>query len=1212
MDRYLGKIQPGTDIFVTEKYAAKIAVFLKAWTNSLCAGTRDLGPLQELIPETVLAVPLGEPTIQLIRSNSSIDSEKITFPSSAPLSNGRFRNNLRQYLSPFKTIDVADLQISGIESRKDAPLQLWTQIHFHILGSIDDDKREERTGSWEITWQNDSEDNWKILSWLADGELRSRLIGPGFVDITAACLSGNSSYPEQMQHGVEYWCTVLDGASGIDIYGNNGICFGDFDGDGFDDLYVCQPAGLPNRLYRNRGDGTFEDVTEKSGVGVLDGTSSAIFADLTNNGHQDLIVVRTNGPLLFMNRGDGTFELKPDAFHFAKQPQGTFTALAVADYDRDGLLDVYFCLYSYYQGLNEYEFPTPYYDAQNGPANFLLKNRGNGVFEDVTVSARMDQNNNRYSFACGWNDYNNDGWPDLYVVNDFGRKNLYRNNGDGTFFDVSAEAGVEDPGAGMSVCWFDYDNDGFDDLYVANMWSAAGKRITSQRQFLPTASERVLGIYRKDANGNSLLHNEGGKNRFRDVTDESGTRLGGWAWSSDAFDFDCDGYPDLYVANGFISGPKSENLSTFFWRQVVDRSLAFGGNSKDYEEVWNAINEFIRSDYSWSGYQSNNFYLNNRNGTFTEASGVLGLDFIDDSRSFALADIDHDGRLEVALKNRTSPQVRLLHNQMASVGSSISFSLKGTKSNRDAIGAVIELETTEGRQRSSIRAGSGFLAQHTKTLFFGLGSAWKPLRATIYWPSGLEQTVEGLPSGHRIYIEEGVRGFHSVPFGTRRTMLSSPIPPAERTAPTTSESWLVEPILPPAFKLPDLQGTMHSLPDAKQMPLVLVFAGSDCSRSQKQLQDLQKSWPQWQANNLNLLAIRVDKHNNVGVSEASRSHPGYPFPIILANEKTNAIYNIFHRYLYERRSDMVLPTSLLLNRKGEVIKVYNGVASPDHILNDMLSAPRDEHETIHHALPFPGHYFGIGFHHNYFTYGIAYLQYGYLDEALASFKNALLRNPEYAEAYYNIGTIYLNRSQITEARESLEKAVELDPADADAWNNLGMVYGEQEDYVHALQSFQRAVALRPTYVLALQNLVKLYVYQRRFDAAKRVLEKAIAIDPSQAEIHLGLASLLVDDHDLIGAKQEFEKAVQLRPDDANALNDLGVVSMQMGNTKEALRCFEACLRVAPDFDMPYLNIALLMRNSGNRQKEREVLSRYLQKHPDNKTARQMMQELGEK
>ena len=198
----------------------------------------------------------------------------------------------------------------------------------------------------------------------------------------------------------------LDGACGIDVYGNNGVAVGDFDNDGFDDLYVCQPAGLPNRLYRNRGDGTFEDVTEQSGVDVLDDTACALFADFENKGVQDLLVVCGSGPLLFLNQGKGKFLLKRDAFKFARPPQGTFTHAAIADYDRDGLLDIYFCLYSYYLGLDQYHYPVPYFDARNGPPNFLFHNQGNATFSDRTEAAGLNADNDRYSFACAWGDLN--------------------------------------------------------------------------------------------------------------------------------------------------------------------------------------------------------------------------------------------------------------------------------------------------------------------------------------------------------------------------------------------------------------------------------------------------------------------------------------------------------------------------------------------------------------------------------------------------------------------------------------------------------------------------------------------------------------------------------------------------------------------------------------------------------------------------------------
>ena len=1209
-------IQPGADGFVAEKYAAELTLELISWQQAFVASSRDLHEVHELLPETLDASLLNRAQVTPLRAEPPVRSDKVVFAPAGGVGRGAFVDALHEYLAPFSKIEIAEFQIGSIEIVQAEPLALRTKIYYDLIGESGASQREERTGQWELSWQKGAGEKWQITTWTATVESRVRLIGPGFTDVSLAAFGSAASYREQMSHGIDYWRTVLDGASGIDIYGNNGISVGDFDGDGHDDLYVCQPAGLPNRLYRNRGDGTFEDVTESVGVGILDGTSAAIFADLTNNGRQDLIVVRHSGPLLFVNLGNGSFQLKPDAFQFARPPQGTFTGVSVADYDRDGLLDVYFCTYSFYQGLSEYEYPKPYYDAQNGPPNFLLKNKGSHAFEDVTIPSGLEVSNNRFSFASTWNDYDRDGWLDLYVVNDFGRKVLYRNNRNGTFTDVSAETGVEDPGEGMSMTWFDYDNDGYDDIYSVNMWEAAGRRVTRQPEFMPSAPETVRQLFWQDAAGNSLLHNEGGNNggpngKFRNVTGASGTQAGGWNWGSDAWDFDHDGYADLYIANGFISGAKKENLSSFYWRQVAARSLDSNGQSKDYADAWSAINEFIRSDYSWSGYQRNNCYLNNRNATFSEVAGLLGLDCLEDGRSFVLSDIDGDGRLEVILKNRTAPQLKAFHNDLNPIGESIAFSLQGTKSNRDAVGAVVEVVTEHGRQRKTLRAGSGFLSQNTKVLYFGIGSSKSPVQAVILWPIGDKQTLENVPVGHRIDVQENAAGFHAVPFHEFRSRSAEQTQALAQPLPTSSATWLLEPIAPPSFSLPDQHNQQRSLADAVGHTQLLVFWSSGCSESREYLLALNGLLQKSPAS-LRILSVQVAEENRQPAQWANDLLPHLSFPVLIPEQKTASLYNIFHRYLFDRRQSIASPTSFLIDNDGKVVRIYSGPVDPSRLLDDLQHLPATPEERQRRGLPFPGQYFRGQLHHNYFTYGVAYLQYEFFDEALEAFQQSIRNGDSSGAVYYNVGLIYLNKGAFDDARGNLEKAVEFDPANADAWNNLGVVYGQQGDYARAQGGFQKAIDLQPGHLLAIQNMVKLYRYESRDNDAQALLENSIAKNPTQAELHQGLAMLFVDRKDLGRAKAEFETAAKLEPRNVEMLNGLGVVLMESGESDEAMQRFEMCRRLAPDYDRAYLNMAVLYVNAGHPEKAHDLLSEFLARQPDNAEIRQALQEVDSK
>ena len=483
LDDILRLATPGTDEYVTEGYAFQLMALLEEWSRDLRKTSSATAALSKFVHSSIQATTLVPVHESHLRQDDRIQVILRKFAPGLSPGRDRFLDSMKSYLAPLREIETADFEIYECTQISESPLTLEVRIRYDFAALRDAHLREERIGAWLTQWSRNESGEWRVLKWSAEEETVSRASGPIFVDVTAQALGQIDSYKEQLIHGADYWRTVLDGAVGVDVYGNNGLAVGDFDNDGLDDLYVCQPAGLPNRLYRNRGDGTFEDVTEKSGVGVLDFTACALFADFENRGLQDLLVVCATGPLLFSNDGKGKFSLKRDAFRFARPPQGSFTHAAAADYDRDGRLDIYFCLYNYYQGLDQYRYPVPYFDARNGPPNYLFHNEGNGIFQDRTEAAGLNVDNDRYSFACSWGDCDGDGWPDLYVVNDFGRNNLHRNKGDGTFFAVSADARVDEAGAGMSACWLDFDNDGKQDIYAAGMWVAAGMRVFGQPHF---------------------------------------------------------------------------------------------------------------------------------------------------------------------------------------------------------------------------------------------------------------------------------------------------------------------------------------------------------------------------------------------------------------------------------------------------------------------------------------------------------------------------------------------------------------------------------------------------------------------------------------------------------------------------------------------------------------------------------------------------------
>ena len=409
--------------------------------------------------------------------------------------------------------------------------------------------------TWESVWQTSTPPRLHTIGLVDYQETILRTPQtPLFADCTEAAIGGNDFFREQVMHGTFHWIGRLERAHGQHIAGYSGLAIGDANGDGLDDLYLCEAGGLPNRLFFQNPDSTATDRSSEAGVNFADTTVSALFVDLDNDGDQDLAIGTRAGVVILANDGTGHFE---QASHITSA--GMAFALCAADYDEDGDLDLFAGRYNPNAAESDRAaLPIPYYDANNGARNFLLRNDGDFEFTDVTVETGLDANNSRFTFAAAWEDYDNDGDQDLYLANDFGRNCLYRND-NGRFVDVAATADVEDIASGMSVTWGDYNRDGLMDVYISNMYSNAGNRIVTQDQFTRDLSPFARKSFQRLARGNTLFANNG-DSTFTDVSVDAGVTMGRWAWSSLFCDLNNNGWADILVTNGNLSAPDTKDL----------------------------------------------------------------------------------------------------------------------------------------------------------------------------------------------------------------------------------------------------------------------------------------------------------------------------------------------------------------------------------------------------------------------------------------------------------------------------------------------------------------------------------------------------------------------------------------------------------------------------------------------------------------------------
>jgi Tfp pilus assembly protein PilF/peroxiredoxin len=1195
--------------FPEEKEADKLAVGLSKLSETMRQGpTHAAAALDEILAPVFKGGRLTS-TDETSLGTDSFQVFKGKAIPAATLDKAAFAAELQALLVDFDTIDTAEFQITRIELTPDK--QAKTDVRYDIVGRGSKAWRAQRTGYWHLVWKTGADGTWRVAEWTVKENVRSKAAAPVFSEVTDAALGANASYRQQLRAGSDDWLARVDSVFARDSMGHHGVAVADVDGDGLDDFFVCSPEGFPKRLFRNKGDGTFEDITESAGLMILDGVAQALFVDVDNDGDQDLIIVTGSGVYLFTNDGKAHFTYQPDAFNL-KNLKGTPMSIAAADYDRDGFVDLYLSTYSYFIGAGEDRgAPTPYHDAQNGPPSLMLHNDGHGHFVDVTAEVGLD-NNNRFHFAGAWCDYDEDGWPDLVVANDFGRKNLYHNegmkNGKVTFKDVAGIAGVEDYGAGMSATWVDYDNDGHFDLYFGNMWSAAGQRIMYSPSLLPDAPAAMREIYRRHVRGNSLFRNRG-DGTFEDVTLKAGAEFGRWAWSSDAFDFDNDGWEDLYIVNGMFTRPAhDDDLDSFFWRQVVAKSPLTKITGTPYEDAWRAINRLL-ADHSQANHQRNVFLRNDGQGAFEDVSGTVGLDLDQDGRSFAVTDFDLDGDPDlIVMAARSAPQLRIFRNDLSEHNASLALRLTGTKSNRDAIGARVTVETDKMKRLKQVQANSGFISSYSRELLFGLGASERVTKVTVVWPSGGTQVFTDVPINHRVWIEEGKDAPARVDAFRPKSVPPTTPPPTLEPLQLPTETWLYDPFPAPDFKLPDLYGgPAQALSALRGKPAVLLVWSTTSPGSRPALQALTRERTALAGAGVGVLTVALDGADPAKVKAAAQGIVGVP--ILLGDQDTGNKYAILNHYLFVAKEELHLPTMFLLNEQGEIVKVYRDrITSAAGVLADVPKITATATERLARALPFPGKLYAPAGGRTYLQFAVELVEQGYESVALPAFEHAV-REDSSAFTMFSLGTLYMKSGQTDKAKIAFQKALTVNPDFAEASNGLGALVAQGGNVPGAITLFRKALASTPDYPDAMNNLGYALLQTGHDREAYELYQKAVALQPDFPEAFNNLGIYFARQGDMPRAESYFKQAVEKRAGYGEAANNYALVLMTHGAAAPAETALKTALSANPDFEACYVTLAKIYLTTGREREGMQVLQQLLQKNPKNPMGLQMMQEV---
>jgi len=590
--------------------------------------------------------------------------------------------------------------------------------------------------------------------------------------------------------------------------------------------------------------------------------------------------------------------------------------------------------------------------------------------------------------------------------------------------------------------------------------------------------------------------------------------------------------------------------------------------SKSYQDAWRAVNLLIRSDGSWSGRERNVCRLNRGDGRFEDVSYVSGLDLPADGRAFVATDLDSDGDLDLLLKNRSGRRLRAFRNDVTEAPRMLTIRPRGRKANRDGVGLRLTLKTDRRTLVREVASGAGFLSQRPRQAEFGLATDERLRSLRLRWPGGETRTIEDLPTDGVWLAVEGESALVEQPLPRKRKRASEAVP-----APTASGVRLAEPVPAPDFELESTDGERVSLSGGGGKTLVNFWA-TWCPPCRTELADFARNAEEFKRAGVRVLAVSVDEPAEREAVRAFAADQGVPFPVLFADDQTVNAYTVLQHGLFDRRRDLAIPTSFLIDEAGDVLRVYRGETAAARILAE-LDAPASA------ALPFEGRWIGSEPQRDFVALGAAYAERGLPGPAVQAFERALASDEPTPELANNLAGALIQIGDLERAETLLKKTIEANPGNLDAALNLAALLLQTGQADEARSLAARVAEARPDDASAWSLRASAAFSLGDSAAAETYYRRAIEADAQAPEPWDGLGALQASASRFDEAIESYERAVEFGAESAQLHSNLGVLYMQTGSPARGLLAFQEAARLAPDDYGAQLNLALYYLQSGS-------------------------------